>query len=81
MIASIKSASVDRVAQVYITDFSDVGIYPLDHRRENHTSLSRYFMDYGATDHLHSENVWETTKIVKRKKVLDEEGGIKVSQK
>ena len=39
MIAGIKSVSVDRVAHVYVTDFGEIRIYYLAHRRESHTLL------------------------------------------
>ena len=39
MTAGIKYMSGDRVAHIYVTDFVDIIIYSLAHRRESHTSL------------------------------------------
>ena len=39
MTAGIKYMSGDRVAHIYVTDFVDIRIYSLAHRRESHTSL------------------------------------------
>ena len=53
MIAGIKSLSVNRVDQVYVTDFEDVRIYTLPQRQDSHTSLPWYYMDAGVPVHLH----------------------------
>ena len=45
MVGGVKYAYGDRVAQVYVTYFGDVRIYPVAHRRESNTWLSFYFMD------------------------------------
>ena len=37
MIAGIRYASGNRFAQVYVTNFGDIRIYPLSHRREDNT--------------------------------------------
>ena len=65
---------------MYVTYFNDVKIYPLPHRIEAHKSLYWYFMDYGVPENLQSDNAWIMNKRNKRKKVIDKEGGIKVSQ-
>ena len=39
MIAGVKYASGEKVAHVYVTDFSEFIIYPPEHRREAHTFL------------------------------------------
>ena len=81
MIEGVKCAPGNRVAQVYVMDFGNIRIYTLAHRREDHTSLSWYFMDAGLIEHLHSDNEWEITRSSKWKKVMDKEGGIQTSQK
>ena len=58
MISVVKFASGNRVAQVHVTYLGDVIIYPLAHRKEAHTLLSCYFMNYGVPDHVHSDNAW-----------------------
>ena len=70
----------NRVAQVYVTGFGDVKTHPLEHRGESNTLLFRYFVDAGVQDHIQSENSWVITNRNRCKKMLDEEGGIQVSQ-
>ena len=62
MIAGVKSALENRVAQVYVTDFGDVRIYPFTNVKDAQNFLSCYFMDYDVTEHLHSDNVWDMNR-------------------
>ena len=80
IIARIKSEFGSRVVQVYVTDFGDVTVYTLLHRRESHTLLFLYFMGSGVPEHLHSDNTWDLTKISKWENIMDEECGIYLSQ-
>ena len=57
-------------------DFGYVRIYPMAHRKYEHTSLSRYFIDTGFLEHINSDNDWEMTRINKWKKLLDNKVGI-----
>ena len=80
MISGVKCVYRNKFAQVYVTDFGALRIYFLVHIREAHTSLSQNFIHAGVSDYLHSENSWEITNIREWKKVMYEDGGIKVSQ-
>ena len=80
MIVGAKTVPCNRVAEVYVTDFGEVRIYTLSHRREAHTSLSWYFMDSGVPEHIHSYIEWEMNRSNKWKKVLYKEGGIRALQ-
>ena len=80
MTSGVRSASVNKVAQVYVVDFGDVIIYPMAHMKDAHIYLCFYFVDTGVPEHLHSENDWGIPKSKKWKKILDEEVGIKLLQ-
>ena len=80
MIAGDESTSGNRVEQADVTYFDGLRIHPLAHRREDHTLLSRYLIDAGVPENLHSDNAWGMTKRSKWNKVMDEKGAIKVSQ-
>ena len=56
MIAGVKSPSSNRVDQIYVTDFGDVVIYHLTHRKDAHTSLPSSLMDDVVPEHLHLNN-------------------------
>ena len=80
MIAGMKSASGNRLAQVYVTNLGDIRINPLPHKKDSHTPLSRYFVDSGVKEHPHRDNACKMTNHSKWKNILDKEGGINILQ-
>ena len=65
---------------MFLTDFGDVRIYPMSQRKDAHTSLPYIFIDFGVPELIHSDNAWEIIKSKEWKKILEEEGFIKLYQ-
>ena len=61
MIAGVRFALVNKLAQVYAMDFVDVMIYHMAHRKETHMSLSCYLIDDAVPTNLQSYNGYEMT--------------------
>lgn len=79
MLSSVKSVRGNKAAQLFVTEFGDVTVYPVKQRREAYTALSKYFINRGIPEHLHADNALELTKAKNWKKVLDDEGGIRLT--
>ena len=79
MMSGVKSIRGNTCAQLMVTDFYDVTLYPLKSKRKAHVAMDRYFIDRGVPTHIHSDNAKEMTTSGKWKKCLEERGGIKAT--
>ena len=75
----ITSMRGNKAAQLFVTDFGDVQIFGIKHKREAHLALSKYFRESGVPTSLHADGAPELKTSSKWKKVMEAEGGIKLS--
>jgi hypothetical protein len=79
MMSGVKSIRGHVCAQVIVTDFHDITVYPLTSKKEAYVGISQYFVDRGVPSQLHSDNAREMTTKAEWKKTLWDEGGIKAT--
>ena len=79
MMSSVKSMRGNVCAQVIVTDFHDITVYPLKSKMKAYVGISRYFVERGVPGQLHSDNAREMKMKAEWKKTLRDEGGIKAT--
>ena len=79
MMSGVKSMRGNVCAQVIVTDFHDITVYPLKSKMKAYVGISRYFVERGVPGQLHSDNAREMTEKAAWKKALWDEGGIKAT--
>ena len=79
MMSGVTSIRGNVCAQVIVTDFHDITVYPLKSKKQAYVGISQYFVERGVLGQLHSDNAREMTTKSEWRKTLRDEGGIKAT--
>ena len=55
----IKSTRGNKTAQIFVTDFGDVQVFPMHSKKDAHQVLLRYFQEIGVPTSMHADNAKE----------------------
>ena len=61
LLSSVKSVGGYTWSQMFVTDFDDVVVYPMEHCRDSPVSLIKYFRDKSVKNNMHMEKFLEYT--------------------
>ena len=75
----IKSMRGKKTAQIFVTDFRDVQVFPINSKKDAHQALLRYFLEIGVPRSMHADNATELGTAKAWKNVMGKKGYIKQS--
>ena len=75
----MKSTRGNKTAQIFVTDFGDLQVFPMHSKKDAHRALLRYFQETGVPTSMHANNATELSCAKAWRNVMEKHGHIKKS--